>query len=76
MSRWTDFKETLLGAWLVGTLKWFDRLVNGCVHGDFEHTTSAWLGKNNPDCPLCRWLSRNVEEDHCTKAARAEGLIE
>lgn len=75
MSATTDFKESWYGRIVVAVFRFCDQCVNGFVHGDFHHSLSAYLGKNNPECALCQWLSKNIERDHCRKAAKAEGLM-
>lgn len=74
MSAITDFKETWYGRLLVGAIKLIDRGLNGVINGDFSHTLSAYYGKNDPNCLLCR-LAAKIEADHCVKAARDEGLL-
>lgn len=75
MSNWTNWRDN---HWLGINMWWLftmiDRSLNLAVHGDFKHTLSAYLGVTNPDCRLCRWLNK-IEQDHCRKAARHEGLL-
>ena len=70
----SEFKESMFGGLVVFIFRFFDCAVNYIFHQQWC-SVSAWLGKNNPGCALCRWLSRFVETDHCTKAAYAEGLL-
>ena len=51
-----------------------DIVLNGLLHWDFGHTLSAYYGRRNPNCRLCRFLNR-FEPWHCVRSAWAEGLI-
>ena len=75
MSVVTDFKETWYGRVLVAVVRFLDKVVCFLWAGKWGHTLSAYLGATDPDCRLCRWLSKNVEESHCIKAALSEGLM-
>jgi len=76
MSTFTNWRDnSWLGQaiWSTGTV--IDKSINLLVNGDFKHTLSAYLGKTDPQCWLCRTISRLIGEDHCVNSAKHEGLI-
>ncbi|UOF80650.1 hypothetical protein [Caudoviricetes sp.] len=75
MSTFTNFRDNhWLGKSLWWTFTMIDRCINQLWNGDFSHTLSAYLGKYDRSCRLCRWLD-HIEQDHCIKAAKREGLL-
>lgn len=68
-----DFNVFGKALWWFATM--FDRCLNLLLNGDFRYTLSAYLGKNDPNCGLCNWLSKYIEPEHCVKAAKKEGLL-
>ena len=75
MSRFTDFKSSIPGRLLFGVGRFVDRTPNWIINDDFGHTLSAYYGVHDPNCRLCQWLSKHIEQDHCIKSSKAEGLL-
>lgn len=60
---------------LFALIRTADVVINSFVHGTTGHTLSAWYGKHQPQCPLCRFFHKHLERWHCENAAFIEGLI-